>query len=88
MNILVRFLPVLLNVIAALTTKQGYKSKTVLLGAILMLLAGLQAILPDLTPLLGAYGPIVSAGIGFAVIALRTVTDTPLESNKEDTSDK
>lgn len=83
MNILAKLLPVLLNVLAALTTRQGYKSKTVVLGALLMLLAGIQATLPDLTPTLGAYGPLVSAVLGLLVVALRTVTEKPLETNRE-----
>jgi len=82
MNYLFKLVPLILNVLAALTTKDGYKSKTVVLGALLMLLAGLQALVPELTALLGSYGPLVSAGLGLAVVALRTVTDAPLDSNK------
>lgn len=83
MNLLSKLIPVLLNVLAALTTKKGYKSKTVVLGAFLMLLGGIQACLPDLTPLLGQYGPLVSAALGFVVVALRTVTDEPLKTNRD-----
>lgn len=79
MNALLRLIPVLLDTIKALTTKGGYKSKTVWLGAILILLAGVQQALPDLTMLMGEYGPLVSAGLGLAIVALRTVTDKPLD---------
>lgn len=78
MNILLKLLPVLLDTLKALTTKQGYKSKTVWLGVALLVVAGVQSALPELTDVLGAYGPLVSAVLGLAVVALRTVTDTPL----------
>ena len=40
MNALLKLIPVLLDTLKALTTKNGYKSKTVWLGALLILLAG------------------------------------------------
>lgn len=84
MNIILKLLPVLLDTIKALTTKQGLKSKTVWLGAALIAVGGLQTILPDLTQELGAYGPLVSAGLGLAIVALRTVTREPLEDKGKD----
>ncbi len=80
MNLLVKFLPVLLDTLKALTTKGGLKSKTVIFGALLILLGGVQAMLPDLTTQLGQWGPLVSSAIGLVVVALRTVTDKPLDS--------
>lgn len=63
----------------ALVLKNGHKSKTVIFGALLVVLGGVQSILPDIAIYMGAYGPLVTQVVGAVVILLRAFTTTPLE---------
>ncbi len=73
MNLIFKLLGVLIDAGRLVRSRDALRDKHVLFAVALVILAGVQAMLPDLTVLLGAYGPAVSAAIGALVILLRTL---------------
>jgi hypothetical protein len=59
--------------------KNGHKSKTVLFGYALTILAGLQSMSGEIAAVFKDHTPSIMLGIGITVVILRALTSQPLE---------
>ncbi len=76
-----KLLPVIEGTLIVL--KNGWKSKTVIFGALLVMFSGIQSMIGDVAVFFGPYGAIATAVIGLIVIVLRVLTTEPLEVKGE-----
>lgn len=62
--------------------KSPVKSKTINLGALVVILGAVQQYLPEVAPMLGEHAGLVNMVIGVAVIYLRFLTTEPVKGGK------
>lgn len=86
MNIFAKLLPYLLNAAFKLIPGKGWKKPTAIFGALLVVLMGVQAIQPELIPMMGQYGQAFAVAVSHALVMLEAAEESSKELPPPDLS--